>query len=318
MKGNFIINDKTSNFMKLSLSAYYKLDTITLGVYCKLLGLGENWEMIPKALPSVLNLSKDKTIASIKTLEREGFLQRVAAKDVHGKFVGYIYRLNAEPAPAEERTRAGLGYVNSGLPENGVVQKPSTPKTGNPENPQPNNIENNNKYKDFNKNNKENNKDNKESNDSSIATAKRKSSIDYEEFKDFYNMTMEQAGAVIPKIKDVTPKRKGMINARVKEYGMDAVREVVRKAAASIFMNGGGGRAWKATFDWIFSPNNFVKILENNYNDNKENNNGRADIGLAGKTANERAETLQERIRRENDDFLNGKGEDRGLPESIF
>ena len=131
-------------------------------------------------------------------------------------------------------------------------------------------------------------------------------------------MTMEQAGAVIPKIKDVTPKRKGMINARVKEYGMDAVREVVRKAAASIFMNGGGGRAWKATFDWIFSPNNFVKILENNYNDNKENDNGRADIGLAGKTANERAETLQERIRRENDDFLNGKGEDRGLPESIF
>lgn len=172
--------------------------------------------------------------------------------------------------------------------------------------------------KDNNKEYKDNNKYNKESNDSSIATAKRKASIDYEEFKEFFNITMTQAGAVIPKIKDVTPKRKGMINARVKEYGMEAVREVVKKAAASIFMNGGGGRAWKATFDWIFSPNNFVKILENNYNDNKPNNNGRADIGLAGQTANERVETLQERIRRENDDFLNGEGEDRGLSESIF
>lgn len=134
----------------------------------------------------------------------------------------------------------------------------------------------NNKYN--NKNNKENNKDNKESNDSSIATAKRKASIDYEEFKEFFNMTMDEAGAMIPRVDRITPKRKGMINARVKEYGMDAVREVVRKAAASIFMNGGGGRAWKATFDWIFSPNNFVKIFENNYNDNNPNNNGRDNI----------------------------------------
>ncbi len=129
-----------------------------------------------------------------------------------------------------------------------------------------------------NKYNKENNKDNKESNDSSIATAKRKSSIDYEEFKDFYNMTMDEAGAIIPRIDRITPKRKGMINARVKEYGMDAVREVVRKSATSTYMNGAGRNGWVASFDWIFSPNNFVKIFENNYNDNKPNNNGRDNI----------------------------------------
>lgn len=135
----------------------------------------------------------------------------------------------------------------------------------------PNNINN----KD---NNKENNKDNKESNDSSIATAKRKASIDYEEFKEFFNMTMDEAGAIIPRIDRITPKRKGMINARVKEYGMESVREVVRKSATSTYMNGAGRNGWVATFDWIFSPNNFIKILENNYNDNNPNNNGRDNI----------------------------------------
>lgn len=129
-----------------------------------------------------------------------------------------------------------------------------------------------------NKYNKENNKDNKESNDSSIATAKRKVGIDYEEFKEFFNMTMDEAGAMIPRVDRITPKRKGMINARVREYGIQTVREVVRKSATSTYMNGGGWKGWKATFDWIFSPNNFVKILENNYNDNKPNNNERDNI----------------------------------------
>lgn len=252
MKGNFIINDKTSNFMKLSLSAYYKLDTITLGVYCKLLGLGENWEMIPKALPSVLNLSKDKTIASIKTLEREGFLQRVAAKDVHGKFVGYIYRLNAEPAPAEERTRAGLGYVNSGLPENGVVQKPSTPKTGNPENPQPNNIENNNKYKDFNKNNKENNKEYKHITPSDEG-------VTFEQFWDAYGVKKSKKDAERA-WKKLSKADKDAAMKAIPAYQQDCVRCDRQRQYAATYLN-------KRTFEDDFS-----------FNDNNPNNNGRDNI----------------------------------------
>lgn len=320
MKGNFIINDKTSNFMKLSLSAYYKLDTITLGVYCKLLGLGENWEMIPKALPSVLNLSKDKTIASIKTLEREGFLQRVAAKDVHGKFVGYIYRLNAEPAPAEERTRAGLGYVNSGLSENGVVQKPSTPKTGYPENPQPNNKENNIKYKDFNKDNKDNNKDYS----SPSTRVREEKEFDEKYFVEKFNEVLASIQNVHPvrcrRLEGLSPERKEQVEYLSEKYGDEYFWNVIIKAFQSQFLNQKES-SFTYDLDWIINESRFLMIAEDKYkelHDNKPNNNGRADIGLAGKTANERVETLQERIRRENDDFLNGKGEDRGLYESIF
>lgn len=294
MKGNFIINDKTSNFMKLSLSAYYKLDTITLGVYCKLLGLGENWEMIPKALPSVLNLSKDKTIASIKTLEREGFLQRVAAKDVHGKFVGYIYRLNAEPAPAEERTRAGLGYVNSGLPENGVVQKPSTPKTGNPENPLPNNIENNNKYKDFNKNNKDNNKDY-----SSSTTAREEEEfvLDEKAFVQMFNKYVDATNSKIKRLHGLDKERMDKVKYLVEKYGVQEFGEFLCKAMTSKFLNADGNEKW-ATFDWLINENNFLKVVEDNYkelyNDNKPNNDGRTNNGLAGEAPQTNAERAGE------------------------
>ena len=301
VKGYTMISN-ASNGKVLSLAAK--------GLLKEMLSLPSDWHLSIGGLAMVLKDGKDAISSALKELEDNGYItrQKQFSIDKCGRrvFAGCFYTIYENPYT--EKSYTENPHTGNPCTEIPCTEIPCTENRGDI-------IINN---KEINKDNKDLDNNNKESNDSSIATAKRKASIDYEEFKEFFNMTMEQAGAVIPKIKDVTPKRKGMINARVKEYGMDAVREVVRKAATSIFMNGGGGKGWKATFDWIFSPNNFVKILENNYNDNKENDNGRADIGLAGKTANERAETLQERIRRENDDFLNGKGEDRGLPESIF
>ena len=86
-------------------------------------------------------------------------------------------------------------------------------------------------------------------------------------FLDFFNSTVE--GCSIPSIKGLSEKRVGMLNARIKDYGIDAVHEVVRKAAASSFLNGRvvNGRSFIAKFDWIFRPNNFLKVLEGNYDD---------------------------------------------------
>jgi hypothetical protein len=49
------------------------------------------------------------------------------------------------------------------------------------------------------------------------------------------------------------------------QFGADSVNEVVSRAAVSPFLNGEGKKHFVATFDWIFKPENFLKILEGNY-----------------------------------------------------
>ncbi|WP_372938134.1 hypothetical protein [Seonamhaeicola sp.] len=47
---------------------------------------------------------------------------------------------------------------------------------------------------------------------------------------------------------------------------------VFNKVSESNFLNGGGDKGWKMTFDWMLIPENFLKIIENNYQDDKTNN----------------------------------------------
>lgn len=95
--------------------------------------------------------------------------------------------------------------------------------------------------------------------------------IDFVAVKDFFNRTMENAS--IPKIRTkIDGRRKEMLTARVREYGIDMVYEVITKAAASSFLNGGGNRGFVADFEWLMRPNNFPKVLEGNY-DNHETTN---------------------------------------------
>lgn len=91
-----------------------------------------------------------------------------------------------------------------------------------------------------------------------------KERIDYEKLKIFFNESIRNAQ--IPSIEKMTEKRKIQVNARCREYGKQAIFEVVKKAAMSSYLNGGGANAWVANFDWLFSPNNFPKVLEGNYN----------------------------------------------------
>jgi hypothetical protein len=81
----------------------------------------------------------------------------------------------------------------------------------------------------------------------------------------FWNNTM--TGKVIPTIKGLAHTRETWFKARLLEYGVDAVYEVITKAAASSFLNGKNNRGFVASFDWVFRPNNFPKVLEGNYDD---------------------------------------------------
>ena len=90
------------------------------------------------------------------------------------------------------------------------------------------------------------------------------SSINFKDLIVFFNSQM--ANKAIPQIRSIEGNRKAAVIARLKAHGKDAIAEVITNAANSEFLNGGNDRAFIATFDWIFKPNNFPKVLEGNYN----------------------------------------------------
>lgn len=91
--------------------------------------------------------------------------------------------------------------------------------------------------------------------------------LDLKAFADFFNKTMAAQGAQIPQVRAIPPKSKRttFLLARLREYGKEALAAVVKKAAASDFLNGGGSRGFVADFEWLFRPNNFPRILEGTY-----------------------------------------------------
>ena len=107
--------------------------------------------------------------------------------------------------------------------------------------------------------------------------AVEKDYISWEKFVEFFNTAMR--GKTIPKIRGfhLAEHRKKTIRARINEYGKDAVVEVVKKAAASSFLNGGGDKGFVADIDWMMGPRNFPKILDGfydrNFGENSQNNN---------------------------------------------
>ncbi|MBC3796453.1 hypothetical protein [Acetobacterium tundrae] len=77
-----------------------------------------------------------------------------------------------------------------------------------------------------------------------------------------------QTVARLPKVTALTPKRQRDIKARISEHGREAVSVCFFKTGKSDFLCGVNDRGWQANFDWILKPENFIKILEGNY-DNK-------------------------------------------------
>lgn len=69
----------------------------------------------------------------------------------------------------------------------------------------------------------------------------------------------------LPRMTTKTEKRKAHVKARLKEHGLAKVQKMLTMAAASDFLGGYNNNAWKANFDWLFLPTNFVKVLEGNY-----------------------------------------------------
>jgi len=99
-----------------------------------------------------------------------------------------------------------------------------------------------------------------------IATKQGVEYVDWDELLQYFNNRMKGRG--IPQIKDMSEKRKGLVRGRIKDYGVASVKIVIDNASESDFMNGYvSGTAYG--FDWMFRPNNFIKVLEGNYKNRK-------------------------------------------------
>lgn len=84
-----------------------------------------------------------------------------------------------------------------------------------------------------------------------------------------WNDLADQIG--LRKITKLSPnsKRYGAVNARITQHGYDAVCVAIDSIKSSTFLQGGNDRGWRIDFDWLFKPNNFPKVLEQKYVDDK-------------------------------------------------
>ena len=87
------------------------------------------------------------------------------------------------------------------------------------------------------------------------------------QFLPWFNKVLDDNASKIPKLKEMTPKRSRRIKEILDTYGEEKLVECCRHAARSAFLNGKGKRnQFVATFDWIIDEENFLKVLEGNYN----------------------------------------------------
>lgn len=111
------------------------------------------------------------------------------------------------------------------------------------------------------------------------------SKINYSSIAEYWN-----THSFLKEITVVTDKRKGLLNGRIKEHGLKAIFKAIDNVGKSPFLKGENKQSWIANFDWVFRPNNFVKVLEGNYLDaeSKSNHTLESDIERRMRLINER------------------------------
>lgn len=75
----------------------------------------------------------------------------------------------------------------------------------------------------------------------------------------------------IPVPRDLTDKRVKEIRKLRESYEETEILEAIKNVGKSDFLTGKNNRGWTVNFDWFVNSNNFVKVLEGNYNNKKEN-----------------------------------------------
>lgn len=107
-----------------------------------------------------------------------------------------------------------------------------------------------------------------------------KNKPNYQSIVDFYNESCPS----LPRATRVTDKRRGSINAVIKEFGEDAVKEALLKVESCPHLVGKNDRGWRADFDWLINKNNLLKVIEGRYDTKAKHKGSREgyDLNLDG------------------------------------
>ena len=112
------------------------------------------------------------------------------------------------------------------------------------------------------------NKNNKEINIIASGGARTREEVanhDFDEIISFFNEQMKGKG--IQQVAIITSERRQAFERLMSQTGVnkDTLKQAIKNAAESDFLNGKGPKGWVASFDWMIMPQNFQKVLENNY-----------------------------------------------------
>ena len=88
---------------------------------------------------------------------------------------------------------------------------------------------------------------------------------DFDEIISFFNEQMKGKG--IQPVAIITSERRQAFERLMSQTGVnkECVKQAIKNASESDFLNGKGPKGWVASFDWMMIPQNFQKVLENNY-----------------------------------------------------
>jgi hypothetical protein len=75
----------------------------------------------------------------------------------------------------------------------------------------------------------------------------------------------ESTSAPIPRCREITAQRRKHAEARLRDRGLDVMRQVFERINANAFLRGESERGWCANFDWALKPANITKVLEGAY-----------------------------------------------------
>lgn len=96
----------------------------------------------------------------------------------------------------------------------------------------------------------------------------------------------------IRSIKAITDRRKELVDARLKQYGLDGILQAIDNVRKSRFLQGHNKNSWMISFDWFIKPNNFIKVYEGNYTDGSQNGTAQGYTGYGQMDGIERVERI--------------------------
>lgn len=261
MDTNTILKKETIPFTQVPNVIIYdeKLSAQAKGVACYLFSRPDGWHFNYIEIASHFKNSEDTIRKFLVELEDEGYLTREKIRK-GGKFARVEYRLNFTVLGKSKTGKSKIGETEFGFLGTNNIEYSNT---------ESNNTDNNTPY---------NPPKGEKANTSSVLA---------NTVKELFNTICVS----LPKVQRMNASRISHVKNRLKEAEVAPkdceayLRKFFASVEASDFLtnrNGDNRQGWKASFDWLFLPRNFLKVSEGNYTNKQSLKFDKAPAGWLG------------------------------------